>query len=450
MMHQHVRRVTRRSGIALARTVRPEPLAMRSPILPGSTLGIVGGGAAGRAIALAAQDLGYRVRALDADPSCLVEPLTERSIRGPVDHAGAAVEAVGSCDVVTPSFEQVPSRTLAAIERAGALIRPAPALLALAQNRMREREWLAARGMPLVPWHAATTLDEALAALADLGGTGVLKPALRQQGQTVVRRVGTPTELTVAWDELGGVCCTLEQFASIDAELSVIVARSATGAVAVHPVAESRRTDRDGTPRLLWSVIPPICPVPHAEKARRLATSIAERLGVEGLLAVELFLLTDGRLVVNELVPCPHPTFAAAERACATGQYEQLVRAICGLPLGPTEVVRPMAIAPVHGDEWQDGDLRAVEVALRVRGVTLRAYGVSAPSATQRVGHLAASGETPDQAVTRVLQARTVLRARRSDPRAEHAATDGADHGASESLAALLRRAVRAMPHAGA
>jgi 5-(carboxyamino)imidazole ribonucleotide synthase len=297
-------------------------------------------------------------------------------------------------------------------------------------------------------------LDEALAALTDLGGPGVLKPAVRWDGRTVVRRVATPGELSAAWDELGGVSCTLELFAPIDAELAVLVARSASGAVAAYPAAESRRAERDGTPRLLWSVIPAICPVPHAEKARRLATSIAERLRVEGLLAVELFLLTDGRLVVNELVPCPHPTFAAAEQACATGQYEQLVRAICDLPLGPTDVVRPTAVAPIHADEWQAGDLRAVEAVLRLGGVTLRASAIVAPSSAQRVGHLAATGQTPDQAVTRVLQARTILRSRRSHPRAEHpashAASAGAGRSASESLATHLRRAVRAMPPTGA
>ena len=142
-------------------------------------------------------------------------------------------------------------------------------------------------------------------------------------------------------------------------------------------------------------------------------------------------------------MPCPHPTFAAAEQACATGQYEQLVRAIGHLPLGPTEVVRAVAIAPIHADEWQAGDLQAV---LRVRGVTLRAYGIAAPSAAQRVGHLAASGETPDQAVTRVLQARTVLRVRRHPP-ATNAAVDGAGHCVIEALATRRLRAVPAMPH---
>jgi 5-(carboxyamino)imidazole ribonucleotide synthase len=156
-------------------------------------------------------------------------------------------------------------------------------------------------------------------------------------------------------------------------------------------------------------VLPDGGPPPHAEKARRLATFVAERLDLEGLLAVEMFLLADGRLVVNELVPCPHPTYLAADDACGTGQYEQLVRAVCGLPLGPTHLVRPVAVAPVYGDTWRAGAASRAHVALRVPGVALRLDDVTAPEPDQRLGYVAARGATPEEAVQRALSAHAHL-----------------------------------------
>lgn len=389
---------------------RPASRSAPRRVLPGGVVGVLGGGAAGRAIALAARALGYRVRTLDADPAGFVAPPAEHAECGPLTDTAAVVAALAGCDVVTPAGEQVPAPTVAAVEAAGVPVRPAPALLAVAQDRVLEREWLAARGVPLAPWRAAATLDEACAALAQLGGRCILKPALRQGHATGVWRVTTPEELAAAWHAAGGLRCAVEQVVAIDTELSVVVVRAADGAAVTYPAAESRRGDRVGVPRLRWSVIPACGPAAHAGKAERLAAMVAERLRVEGLLAVEMFLLTDGRLVVNELVPCPHPTFAGADQACATGQYEQLVRAVCGLPLGPTTVVRPVAVAPLFGDEWGTDRGPRLEAALGVPGVTLHAYGIESPALDERVGHLAAWGASADQAVRRVLRAHAAIR----------------------------------------
>jgi 5-(carboxyamino)imidazole ribonucleotide synthase len=382
---------------------------MRSTVLPGDTLGILGGGIVGRDIALAARALGYRVRVLDADQSCLVEPLAERAIRAPLHNRRAAVEALRECDVITPSVEHVPSRTLSAIEAAGARLRPAGALVTIAQDRIDERSWLGRHGVPVVPWRAVDSLEQALASLLLLGGRGILKPARRAHDGTTARRVHSAGELVTAWRELGGGRFALEQEAQLDTELAVVVARNSSGMMAAYPPAESGREMCDGVPRLRWSVLPSTLPNALVEKARRLALMIAEQLRLEGLVSVEMFLLADGRLVVNELVPCPHPTLAAAGQACGTGQYEQLVRAVCNLPLGDTRVVRPVAIAPLYGDEWSGGEPRRVVHALRQPGLTMHLYGVRDPLPTQRVGHLAAGGDSPSDAVARVLAARSTL-----------------------------------------
>ena len=374
-------------------------------ILPGAVIGILGGGPAGRSIALVARKLGYRVRVLDADPSCLVGSIAERSVVAPIADAEAAAGALGGCDVVTASVEHVPMASFAAIQQAGVPIRPSPHLVGVAQDRVLERDWLAARGIPLVPWRSVSTLEESFAAFFEIGGPCLLKSAMRRPNAPRLRLVSTVSELVSAWYELGGGRCAIERLVTIDRELCVVVARSPDGTVASYRPAESSRKWQSGTPRLEWSVLPAGGPEQHASKARRLATSVAERLSVEGLLAVEMFLLSDGRMVVNELVPCPHPTFVAAEHAYATGQYEQLVRAICGLPLGSTSVIRPVAVAPIFGDSWCDGTVTRIGAAIGTPGVSIHADVVVAPSADQYVGHLAASASTPELAVGRVMHA---------------------------------------------
>jgi 5-(carboxyamino)imidazole ribonucleotide synthase len=359
----------------------------------------------GRNVAHAARSLGYRVRAFDTDPSCTVGALAERSLLSTMEDSAGAADVLAGCDVVTPSVEHVPARTLAAIESAGTPIRPAPGLFGLAQDRRLEREWLEARGIPLVPWRPVSTLSEALTARSHLGGGCLLKPCVRTAARTHVRRVDSAEAMASAWMEYGAAPCVVEREVEIDREFSVVVARGLTGSVVTYPAAESVRGWQDGVPRLLWSVLPAGGEQQHAEKARRLASLVTERLGAVGLLSVEMFLLTDGRLVVNELVPCPHRTFIASAESCATGQDEQLVRAITGLPLGSAAVVRRIAVAPIYGDDWRAGASTRVDAALRMTGVALHLDGIEPPVADQRVGHLAVAGDSPEQAVARAMRA---------------------------------------------
>jgi 5-(carboxyamino)imidazole ribonucleotide synthase len=315
--------------------------------------------------------------------------------------------------VVTSAVEHVPPATLAAAARAAAVVRPSGALFAVAQDRALEREWLAARGVPLAAWRAVSSLGDALDAFSALGRRCVLKPALRRGVAADVRRIGGAADLVRAFIVLGAGRCVLEEALTIDAELSVVVARTPGGELATYPPAESRRAEHEGAPRLALTVLPATVPPAVAEKARRLAATVAARLGVEGILAVELFLLADGRLVVNEVVPCPHATFLAASHACVTDQYEQLVRAVCDLPLGPTDVNRPVAVMPIYGDEWASARPERVALALRVPGVTLRRYDARAgddhADPSTRVAHLAATGDTSPEAVAKLVRARAWL-----------------------------------------
>ena len=385
---------------------------------PGSELGIIGNGPDADALAAAARALGFGVRTfggeveVESEPGPSGGPTAGAPLAACLDDPAAAADALRGCTVVTSAVEHVPPATLAAAARAATVVRPSSALFAVAQDRALEREWLAARGVPLAAWRAVASLGDALDAFAALGGRCVLKPALRRGVAADVRRIGGAADLVRAFIVLGAGRCVLEEALAIDAELSVVVARTPGGELVTYPPAESRRAEHEGAPRLTLTVLPATVPPAVADKARRLAATVASRLGVEGILAVELFLLADGRLVVNEIVPCPHATFLAASHACATDQYEQLVRAVCDLPLGPTDVSRPVAVMPIYGDEWAAARPERVAMALRVPGVTMRRYGARAaddadPSA--RVAHLAAAADTSQEAVAKLLRARAWL-----------------------------------------
>jgi 5-(carboxyamino)imidazole ribonucleotide synthase len=192
-------------------------------------------------------------------------------------------------------------------------------------------------------------------------------------------------------------------YLALDAELSVLVARRPSGEVAVHPPSLNHHEDRV----LAWSVLPAPMPAAVLDEARALATRIADAIGLEGILAVELFRV-GGSLLVNELAPRPHNSFHATEVACLTSQFEQLVRAACDLPLGATDVTRPAAIANLLGDLWESGAPR-FERALAVPGVRLFLYGKKDARPGRKMGHLLASGATPDDAVARVREALAAL-----------------------------------------
>jgi 5-(carboxyamino)imidazole ribonucleotide synthase len=380
-----------------------------TPIPPGSTIGVLGGGPMGRMTALAGRALGYRVHVLDADPACTAEDVADRSVRAPLSDMRAVNEVARGCQVITTSVEQVPVFTLEAVARF-APVRPGAGAVAIAQDRARERTWLEERGAQVGPWRAADTRDALLAAVAELGGACYVKPRLRRAEDAGPILVTGAGEASAAWIAVRGRPCVVERALPIELELSVLVARSPSGASRTYPAAVSEREHA----RLLWSVVPGALPAPLATKAERLASFIAARLGLEGLLTVEMFLLRDGRLVVNELVPCPHRTFHATEQACATNQFEQLVRAITGLPLGATQTLQPGASAGVPGELWHGGKVPRFAEALRMPGVRLQLYGTPAPIIGRTMGHLSAVGATPDEAVQTVLRAAAHLPADRT------------------------------------
>lgn len=374
--------------------------AIPAPLLPGATLAILGGGHMGRLTALAAKALGYRVHVLEGDPSCTSEGVADLSVVARLNDLRAVADVTRGCHVVTTSVEQVPVTSLEAAS-VFAPVRPWANAIAIAQERGRERRWLEERGVQVGPWRAADTRDELAAAVRELGGPCYVKPRLRRDGDLGPLLVTGPAEVGAAWVALRGRPAVVERVLPIDLELSVLVARSAQGDVRAYPPALSFREHT----RLLCSAVPGPLPDQLTQKAQELASYIAARLGIQGLLAVEMFLLHDGRLVVNELVPCAHATYHATEGACATSQFEQLVRAITGLPLGATDVVRPGASVTMLGELWQGGKAPGFDEALRMPGVRIHLYAARDARVGRAMGHLSAAGDTPDDAIDNALTA---------------------------------------------
>ena len=376
-----------------------------SAILPGATIGILGGGQLGRMVAMAARSFGYRIHVMDPDPSCPARFVVDACFEGAWDDARAAADLARGSDVVTLEIEQVSLECLEAAAKF-APVRPSADLLRVIQNRIRQKNWLQARGFPLGPWHAAHSEQELAEAIVSLGGRCFVKSAHGgYDGRSQMKiGLGDATTAAEAWQLLGRQPCVVEHALELDREISVMVARSPRGETKSFPSA----TNHHEKQILVWSVIPSLVSPEIEARAQKLACAIADSFTLEGLLAVEMFLTQSGELLVNELAPRPHNSYHASERACVTGQFEQCVRAVCDLPLGDVSVVQPAAIANLLGDLWLDHPPH-FDRALGVPGVRVHLYEKHQPRKARKMGHLSAVGATPEEAVARVLEAQAQL-----------------------------------------
>jgi 5-(carboxyamino)imidazole ribonucleotide synthase len=377
---------------------------MGGVILPGNTIGIFGGGQLGRMIAIAAKRMGYRVVVLDPTPDCPAGQVADDEITAPYTDIAAARDLARRCAVVTAEFENVPAETLEAIEPM-VPVRPSSRVLRIAQNRIAEKTFLAEHGFPVPNFRPVRSHEELLRAISEIGCPAVLKTATGGYDGKGQVRIEHPDEAERAWERLGKVDCVLEEFVPLEREVSVIVARNLRGEEVVYPVAENTHANHI----LDTSVMPARIAPELARRAQELARAIAEALGVVGLLCVEMFVAQDSRLLVNELAPRPHNSGHQTFDAAVTSQFEQLVRAICNLPLGSTELYRPAAIANLLGDLWEGGEPNWAK-ALELPEVKLHLYGKTEPRPGRKMGHLTATAETPDEALQKVLEARRRLK----------------------------------------
>lgn len=376
---------------------------MTQVIPPGSTLGVLGSGQLGRMFTIAARRLGYRVHVFSPDDDTPTGQVADVEIRAAYDDLDAVAEFARGVDVVTFEFENVLLSTAETAERF-APVRPNGAVLHATQNRIREKTFLRTHGIPVAPFAVVRSRDELLNAVAQIGCPAVLKTAdwgYDGKGQV---RIASVSEAAAAWDEREPSDCVLESFVEFDCELSVIVARGADGSIVTYgPIHNSHRhhiLDVSVAPALVRSEI--------AADALELAREISERLEIVGVLCVEFFVTSDGKLLVNELAPRPHNSGHLTINAHATCQFEQQVRAVCGLPLGSTEQLRPAAMANLLGDLWSAGEPNWPAV-FALSDVKLHLYGKATAKPGRKMAHLTALAADGQTAADRVLQARRML-----------------------------------------
>jgi 5-(carboxyamino)imidazole ribonucleotide synthase len=368
---------------------------------PGSRLGIMGGGQLGRMLALAARRLGYRVHVFAPGGGSPAGQVADEEVTAGYNNEEAVRRFAAGVDVLTFEFENVPADTVRwAAEHC--VVRPDAHALAIAQNRIREKTFLADGAFPLAPWAEVTDAAGLADAAIRLGFPCVLKTAESGYDGKGQRKLEKPEDL--AAPDLPPFPAVLEAWVPFATEISVVLARGADGAVAVFPVCENmhRHHILDAT------IVPAQIDPAVARNAGELAASVAARLDFTGVLAVEMFVQADGNLLVNEIAPRPHNSGHYTLDACVTDQFEQQLRAVCGLPLGSTELLRPCAMANLLGELW-DGGEPDWAAAAAFDDVKIHLYGKDAAAPGRKMGHLTVLGATADAALERVRAARAAL-----------------------------------------
>lgn len=372
-------------------------------IKPGAALGVLGGGQLGRMFAIAARRLGYRVHVLAPDDDTPTGQVADVEIRAGYDDLEAVGRFARGVAAVTFEFENVPAATAEAATR-HALVRPAGNVLHTTQNRLREKSFLRAAGLPVTPFAAVRTGTDLDRAAAELGLPAVLKTAAWGYDGRGQFRMEQPADAAAAWAAVGGTESVLEAFVDFDCELSVVAVRGADGDYRDYaPVRNSHRN------HILDISMTPTGLSPRVEQdARAIARAVLEQLDVVGVLCVEFFLTRSGELLINELAPRPHNSGHLTIDACGCCQFQHQVRAVCGLPLGDTTLLRPAAMANLLGELWAAGEPDWA-AALRYSQVNLHLYGKSAARAGRKMGHLTALAESESAAAEQVAKARSAL-----------------------------------------
>jgi 5-(carboxyamino)imidazole ribonucleotide synthase len=375
-------------------------------ILPGATVGVLGGGQLGRMFTLQARTMGYGVVVLDPDPASPAGAVANRHIRAPYNDERALSDLSESCAAITTEFENVPAAALQTLTRSS-LVRPPVEAVATSQDRIAEKSFLQSHGIPTAKFRAVLDLRELKTAVTALRLPALLKTSrfgYDGKGQALVK---SEEDAVRAFQRFGGVPCVLEERLALECELSVVLARGVDGDVAPFPVAENQH--RDGI--LETSVVPARVPEAMTREARELATGLAEEMEYVGVLGVELFVANGGRLLVNEMAPRPHNSGHYTLDACSTDQFEQQLRALCGLPLAQPWLLSPVAMINLLGDLWADGEPRWEE-ALSRPGVRLHLYGKAEARPGRKMGHLNCLATDPDRALATALETRDALRRR--------------------------------------
>ena len=371
-------------------------------ILPGSTVGVVGGGQLGRMFTLQARTMGYRVVVLDPDPLSPAGAVADRHLCAGYADARALAELSSSCAAVTTEFENVPAATLEILSRSS-LVRPPVSAVAITQDRITEKAFLKEHGFSTAPFLPVRNEDELRKALSAVPSPALLKTARLGYDGKGQGNIDSNEDALRAFERFGRVPSVLEERLTLECELSVIVARGYDGDMATFPVAENRHVEGI----LETSVVPARISAALESQACDIAMKLAEAMAYVGVLAVEMFVV-DGELLVNEMAPRPHNSGHFTMDACSVDQFEQQLRTLCGLPLARPWLLSPVAMINLLGDLWSGGEPRWEE-ALKRPGVRLHLYGKSEARPGRKMGHLNCLAADAGRALALAIDTRNAL-----------------------------------------
>lgn len=351
---------------------------MPQPLLPGATIGVLGGGQLGRMLCAAARNMGYQLIVLDPDADSPAGKIADRHICAEYQDKAALDDLANACDVITTEFENIPADSLRYLATTTAVYPDANAL-EIAQHRVREKTFASKAGLQPVNFREIKTADDISDAADAIGLPAILKSATLGYDGKGQAAVDTVQQLTDAFHAMGGVECVLEQKVDIDREISVIVARNCDGDTACFPAAENIHINGI----LHTSTVPASVSHGILEQARQQATALVQNIHYIGVLAVEFFVSKDGALLFNEMAPRTHNSGHYTGDACVTSQFEQQTRMICGLPVGDTRLISPVIMVNMLGDCWPP-DWNAI---LGQPNIKLHLYGKKAARAGRKMGH---------------------------------------------------------------
>jgi 5-(carboxyamino)imidazole ribonucleotide synthase len=373
------------------------------PVLPGSTIGVLGSGQLGRMFAIAARRMGYRVHTFSPDEDTPTGQVADLEIQAPYEDLDAVRKFAGNVSVVTFEFENVPAATAAAAASC-APVRPAGEILHNTQHRLREKTFLTNAGLPLTRFRRVASLSDLEAAVQDLGLPAILKTAGFGYDGKGQFRILTPEQLPAAWQALGEQEGVLEAWVDFEREISVVAARSAAGDFIHYGAIENQHSNGI----LDLSSSPARIPARLTSDAVEITRTVFEKLNVVGVLCVEFFVTKSGKLLINELAPRPHNSGHFTVDSNVTSQFEQQLRCVCGLPLGAVTQLAPAAMANLLGDIWMIGEPNW-PAAAAVANVKIHLYGKLSARPGRKMGHLTALSHSIESALTDVCQARELL-----------------------------------------
>lgn len=381
-------------------------MSAEKPILPGSTIGVLGSGQLGRMFTIAARRMGYRVHTFSPDEDTPTGQVADVEVQAPYEDLDAVRRFASNVSVVTFEFENVPAATAAAAASCGP-VRPAGHILHTTQHRLREKNFLLNAGLPLTAFRRVTSLADLQAAAGELGLPAILKTADFGYDGKGQFRIQSSADFEAAWDAVGRQEAVLEALVDFEREISVVGARTAQGDFVHYGALENHHVNGI----LDLTLAPARISDALVKDAAEIARTVFEKLEVVGVLCVEFFVTKSGKLLINELAPRPHNSGHVTVDAHVTSQFEQQLRCVCGLALGDVTQLAPAAMANLLGDLWipTEPDWAAAVAEPKIK---LHLYGKLSARPGRKMGHLTALANDGETALANVIRARTLLRAR--------------------------------------